>query len=188
MLLKYMKHVENSIPSQCFNIFNQLVWRIFINVMLIYSVPFWSSQPQVMVCLFNLSNITIDDVIIFLANYAVNHNNTKLKIRLLEESPQFIKMKALEMFMELQPCKFKEEEKPSTRESYESLNHSKPIVGVWLSWEDTPNTFDDVLFLAYFAWNFLYCFCLIFSFKRKLNNHVWFFKICVQFSSNICFL
>ncbi|KAE9556181.1 hypothetical protein FO519_000669 [Halicephalobus sp. NKZ332] len=43
------------------------------------------------------------------AKFAVENNKTKLQMRLLEESPQFVKMKALKMHMELLPCAFEKE-------------------------------------------------------------------------------
>uniref|UniRef100_A0AC34PUZ9 Uncharacterized protein n=1 Tax=Panagrolaimus sp. JU765 TaxID=591449 RepID=A0AC34PUZ9_9BILA len=42
------------------------------------------------------------------AKFAVENNKTDVQMRLLEESPQFVKMKALKMHSELVPCSFEE--------------------------------------------------------------------------------
>uniref|UniRef100_A0A7E4W1L0 RRM domain-containing protein n=1 Tax=Panagrellus redivivus TaxID=6233 RepID=A0A7E4W1L0_PANRE len=43
------------------------------------------------------------------AKLAVDSNRTNLQLRLLEESPQFVKAKALKMHMELRPCCFEDD-------------------------------------------------------------------------------
>jgi len=64
------------------------------------------------------------------AKFAVENNKTKLQMRLLEESPQFVKMKALKMYMELLPCSFEKEamqEQGSTTTTATTSSWQQPL-------------------------------------------------------------
>lgn len=74
---------------------------------------------------------------LFLAKFAVENNKTKLQMRLLEESPQFVKMKALKMYMELLPCSFEKEAMQEQRSTTATASTSswqqplpEPIAGI----------------------------------------------------------
>jgi hypothetical protein len=65
------------------------------------------------------------------AKIAVENNNTGLQLRLLEESPQFVKLKAIKMYSELRPCCYGSPAEPHLTEKclpWHSL--SEPIAGV----------------------------------------------------------
>uniref|UniRef100_A0AC34FRH4 Uncharacterized protein n=1 Tax=Panagrolaimus sp. ES5 TaxID=591445 RepID=A0AC34FRH4_9BILA len=65
------------------------------------------------------------------AKFAVDNNKTGLQLRLLEESPQFVKLKALKMYSELRPCCYDSPAEPHLTEMckpWQSL--SEPIAGV----------------------------------------------------------
>ena len=69
---------------------------------------------------------------LFLAKHAVDNNKTGLLLRLLEESPQFVKLKALKMYMELRPCGSYEpfEDSHLTEHMMPWQPLAKPIAGV----------------------------------------------------------
>jgi hypothetical protein len=65
------------------------------------------------------------------AKLAVENNKTGLQLRLLEESPQFVKLKAIKMYSELRPCCYDSPAEPHLTEKCLPWNSlSEPIAGV----------------------------------------------------------